>query len=358
MNGKREEKFLGDLPLVSFIIPSFNQGDFIERTLLSILKQDYPNTEVVVIDGGSTDQTLEILKRYSDNVRWLSEKDEGYADAVNKGLDLVRGSIVGIQSSDDYYNQHAVREAVELLVRYPKAALVTGKHIRIDSAGKETRRLGGHESRWINIWDFLNYTHIPQQDSTFARKEAIKAIGGLRTEVDYCADVDLWLRLLTRHAGLKADRFWSFRQEHEQQRGVLSIECFARDCGRSIELWMASPELPEELRRAKERITAFKLFWQATYYHHAGNYDLAKITLEQAIKTYPFAYKIGTCQRLCDDLGVKYSKGGLSHLVRKTLSLLVGSSNSKKLMTDNLATKMIELGYEDDSGEDPLWYLK
>jgi len=139
---RSEAKSSEQLPLVTIIIPSLNQGDFIERTLLSILKQDYPNKEIIVMDGASTDDTVDILRRYSAEVQWVSEKDKGYADAVNKGLRMARGEIIGIQSSDDYYTRHAIGEAANLLTRYPEASLVSGKRIHIDAKNQEIMRSG------------------------------------------------------------------------------------------------------------------------------------------------------------------------------------------------------------------------
>jgi glycosyltransferase involved in cell wall biosynthesis len=95
-------------PDISIVIPSFNQGQYIERTLLSILKQEYPGkVEVIVSDGGSADNTVDVLKKYDKQITWWSEKDAGYADAVNKGFAKATGEIFAIQSSDDFYLQNA-----------------------------------------------------------------------------------------------------------------------------------------------------------------------------------------------------------------------------------------------------------
>jgi len=116
-------------PLVSVVTPSFNHGHFIEETLLSVKSQDYPNIEHIVVDGGSTDKTLEILKKYEGvyNLRWISEPDEGHADAVNKGFRMAYGEIVGWLNSDDvYFDRNVIRTVVEAFQRHSEADIVYG----------------------------------------------------------------------------------------------------------------------------------------------------------------------------------------------------------------------------------------
>ena len=129
---------------------------------------------IIISNGRATDLLLKNLKQYPNDVRWISEKNEGYADAVNKGFKLANRSIIGIQSSDDYYNQ---------------------------------------KSLIIDIWDVLEYVTIPKQDATFVRKKAIEAVGGLQNEVEYYANVGLCTRILALRSGLKVERFWSFPEE-------------------------------------------------------------------------------------------------------------------------------------------------
>jgi glycosyltransferase involved in cell wall biosynthesis len=116
-------------PLVSIVTPSYNQGQFIEETTLSVKNQDYPNIEHIVVYGGSTDEILEILKRYEGtyNLRWISEPDEGHADAVNKGFAMAKGEIISWLNSDDvYFDKGTISSVMEAFQRHSEADIVYG----------------------------------------------------------------------------------------------------------------------------------------------------------------------------------------------------------------------------------------
>ena len=112
---------LSNLPKVSIITPSFNQGQFLEASIRSVLEQDYPNIEYIVVDGGSKDQSVEVIKKYQDRLTWwVSEKDKGHADALNKGFSHATGEILAWLNSDDIYFPNAVSEAVAILKSHPE----------------------------------------------------------------------------------------------------------------------------------------------------------------------------------------------------------------------------------------------
>jgi len=346
-----------ELPIVSIIIPSYNQGEFIERTLLSVIKQSYPNIEIIVADGGSKDQTVKILERYSreySNITWFSEKDEGYADAVNKGLKLAKGSIIGIQSSDDYYNKDAIGEAVEILNMYKNASLASGKHIRIDKNGKEIIRTGNHGSRWIDIWDILGYRIIPLQDATFVRKTEIDRVGGLNKEVDFCADVDLWIRILAKRKGIFSNRIWSFRQEHEEQRGSVAVVTFANDCGKSIELLLNSKYFPKNLIPYKKYIKAFQYLWQSTYFERNGDNNTAKQCLLKAINEDPRIYGVNKFREIYNKMNnfTKFEK--LSIKCKTITNNFTSIPNRYIFLDDQFKHNFIF----NSSNVETLWYLK
>lgn len=204
-------------PLVSIIVPSYNQGRFIADTLRSILSQDYRPLEVLVVDGASTDETLDVIRSFADapELRWWSEPDGGVVDAVNKGLARAGGAIGAIQSSDDAYLPGAVAAAVAALEGDPDLALVYGDITKIDAGGREIDRtaLAPYSLEGLVAVD----TWIPQPAAFFSLALA-RELGGWRPEIPYAADTDLWMRMAFRAKVLKIDRVMGKHRIHPAQR--------------------------------------------------------------------------------------------------------------------------------------------
>lgn len=204
-------------PLVSIIVPSFNQGVFIRDTVQSCLDQDYRPIEIIVVDGASTDNTVEVLKSFGDipELKWVSEPDKGVVDAVNKGLTRASGEMAGIQSSDDFYLPGAIKTCVKKLQKNPKVSFVFGDIIKINADGYELSR---HVLEAYSLENLLSgKTWIPQP-ACFFRLEAAREAGGWRRGVPYAADTDLWFRMALTGSAEKIDRFISKRRMHENQR--------------------------------------------------------------------------------------------------------------------------------------------
>lgn len=182
------------LPLVSVVTPSYNQGAFIRETIESVLTQDYPNLEYWVIDGGSTDETLDVLRDYDHDPRfhWLSEPDEGQSDAINKGFVRTHGSIWAWLNSDDSYLPAAVPRAVEHFTERPAIDLVYGNVQIVNEKGDP---FGVHRGEDFNLKKLITDQLSIPQPSTFFRRESLLQIGPLRIDLNYAMDVDLWIRL-------------------------------------------------------------------------------------------------------------------------------------------------------------------
>lgn len=178
-------------PLVSIVTPSYNQGKYIEETIISVIKQDYAPLEYIVMDGGSTDNTMAILPRYGDRLKWMSENDTGPEDAVNKGFALSSGEILGWLASDDTYLPGTLQKVVEYFLLNPEVAMIYGDSDYVDQSGNKILRYAAEP---FDYEKFAIYNVIPQP-STFFRRDAFFDAGGLSTALKLETDYDLWLRI-------------------------------------------------------------------------------------------------------------------------------------------------------------------
>ena len=182
---------MSELPLVSVVTPSFNHGRFIRETIESVLSQSYPRIEYLVMDGGSTDETVEILKSYGDRVTWVSEPDRGQTNAINKGWRRARGTIVAYLNSDDTYLPGAVEKAVTALQADPGAGAVYGEGYHVDEAGRVIERYPTEPFDMAR----LGQTCFICQPTVFLRRDVVERLGFLDGSRRYCMDYDLWIRL-------------------------------------------------------------------------------------------------------------------------------------------------------------------
>jgi glycosyltransferase involved in cell wall biosynthesis len=192
-----------NLPRISIITPTYNQGKYIEQTILSVLSQDYHKLEYIIIDGKSTDNTLRILKKYGSRIKWISEKDQGQSDAINKGLKICTGDIVTYLNSDDIYLPGCLEKVSRYFSKNNKFLWFTGKCKIINDNGFEIRR---KITLWKNFWLYTGYNtgtsniilpilNYISQPSTFFRREVLTKIGLFNNNYKFSMDLDFWLRL-------------------------------------------------------------------------------------------------------------------------------------------------------------------
>jgi len=187
---------MSDLPLVSIITPSFNQARYIEATIQSVLGQDYPRIEYIIVDGGSTDGTVEIVKKYEGRIGWwVSEQDKGQTDAINKGFARAQGQILAWLNSDDTYEPGAVSAAVKYLMDHPEIGMVYGDCNFINEDGRVIGRFGAAQTDYRLLRQ--GYAHIPQQ-TMFFRAGLWRQVGPLDPSFYFAMDYDLWTRLAAR----------------------------------------------------------------------------------------------------------------------------------------------------------------
>lgn len=203
---------------ISIIIPSFNQGKYIERTLLSILKQEYKGkVEVIVSDGGSTDNTVEILKKYDNQIIWWSEKDAGYADAVNKGFAKATGEIFAIQSSDDFYLPEAFNIVNDTFERVPDISLICGRELLLNPDNSVIEGIPLLED--INPKTFLleNWWIGITQHTTFFRREYYERVKGMTFPFNPASEQDLYYRIIQLKPGKYINDLLGVYQFHSNQ---------------------------------------------------------------------------------------------------------------------------------------------
>ncbi len=182
-------------PKVSIVTPSYNQKQFLEETILSVLNQDYPNIEYIIIDGGSTDGSVDIIRKYEHQLSyWVSEPDRGQSQAINKGFQRAKGDILAWLNSDDEYTQGAILTAVQTFIKYPDVAMVYGNCDIIDEQGNLTGHIRSHQ---CDLKSLFRGNNIPQP-STFFKKKVLEEIGPLNETLKYAMDYDLFLRISSK----------------------------------------------------------------------------------------------------------------------------------------------------------------
>ena len=181
--------------LVTIITPSYKQARYIEHTIQSVLSQDYPHIEYLIVDGGSSDGTIDILKKYEARLSWVSERDRGQTDAINKGFARTKGDILAWINSDDTYEPGAVATAVRYLREYPEVGMVYGDCNYIDEAGRVIGKFHSAQTDYRRLR--MGYTHIPQQ-TMFFRAELWRQVGPLDPSFYFAMDYDLWTRIAAR----------------------------------------------------------------------------------------------------------------------------------------------------------------
>ncbi|NJP04113.1 MAG: glycosyltransferase [Chloroflexaceae bacterium] len=283
---------IGDpaLPLISIVTPSFNQGTFISETIESVLHQPYPNIEYWVIDGGSTDETLDVLRRYEHDPRfhWLSEPDRGQSDAINKGWSRCRGDILAWLNSDDYYEPDIFSAVVKEFCTHSSLGLVYGEVRTVTSTGQLVRTMGYR----VTPEQMLTELIAPFQATTFFHHAAVQLAGPIDLSLHYGMDADFLLRLMANVPYRFLPRVIANYRLHQTSKTVTAKSKFVYEKLTVLEKILAHrnqypaflPYSEAELRSKFYRLASKMLYTE-------GAMTESLFYLDRAVRVYPASWK-------------------------------------------------------------------
>lgn len=290
-------------PLVSIVTPSYNQAAYIEQTLLSVLNQDYPNIEYIVIDGGSTDGSRSIIERYADRLSyWVSEPDRGHPHAVNKGFRQATGEILAFLNSDDLYMAGTVRQAVNALQDHPEAGMVYGDGYLIDSEGQ---LLDPHYYRSFSLLELL-CNDVLLQPTVFMRREIFEQIGGLEEAYPLVFDHVLWIRFAAIAPIVHVPSIWAVERTHSDAKTAARAAEFVGDTEQFLADAEEQPDLFPIIDANRKRIQGSLDVYAARRLIDSGRYREATQRLVCAFRRYPsivFRYWYKAVQAVFSALG-------------------------------------------------------
>ncbi|MEO8677475.1 MAG: glycosyltransferase family 2 protein [Vicinamibacterales bacterium] len=221
-------------PRISIVTPSFNQGPFLEQAIQSVLTQAYPDIELIVMDGGSTDGSVEILTKYGPRLKhWVSAADQGPAGALNRGFQFATGEILGVINADDFYLPNAFTRVAQEFAAHPSADVISGHAYFARPSGELGQPT--FSDRW-NLRHFQYGACVLVQQSTFFRRAAFERAGGFRETGSLCWDMELWADLARRGAAFHTlDAFLAaFRLHPGSISGNVDFRTRRRDHARVV----------------------------------------------------------------------------------------------------------------------------
>ncbi len=241
------------MQLVSIVTPSYNQARYLETTIQSVLAQDYARIEYIVVDGASTDGSVEIIKNYQDHLAyWVSEKDNGQADAINKGLSRASGEILAWLNSDDYYLPNTISAAAKLFEENPDVAMLYGDMLAVDEHGQTINLLKYSQ---LSLEDLLCF-QIIGQPSVFFRRAAYEKTGGLDPTFHFLLDHHLWIRLAQHGKILHVPQTWAAARYHAEAKNRAKAAEFGREAFRILGWVKSQSGLSEAVKRVERRARA------------------------------------------------------------------------------------------------------
>jgi len=235
------------------VTPSYNQAKFLEQTIQSVLEQDYTRLEYLVVDGQSTDNSVEIIKRHADKLTWwVSEKDAGQGDAVNKGIARAKGDIIAWLNSDDYYLPGTISAVVKVFEENPDVVMIYGDMLAVDEQGRTINTL---KYKQLTLQDLLCF-QIIGQPSVFFRRAVFEKTSGLDTTFHFLLDHHLWIRIAQQGKILHVSQIWSAARYHAEAKNRAKAAEFGREAFRILAWVKSQPGLAEAITGVERRARA------------------------------------------------------------------------------------------------------
>ena len=270
-----------DMPFLSIITPSYQQAAYLEQTIKSVISQIFSDYEYLVVDGGSTDGSVDIIKRYEEHINWwVSEKDAGQADAINKGFSQAKGEVIGWINSDDFYLPGAFSRVADAFSRSPDLGLIYGDVLAVNGEGQVFNLMRSSDYALPDLMKFK----IINQPSVFFRRHLVEKIGGLDLSYRYLLDHHLWLRIATMSQIKYLPELLAAGRYHSQAKNVSEAKSFGQEAFRIVD-WMAQSEPFKSLYcrdEAEIRAGAYQL--NGYYLSEAGEWGSALTSYMQCAK--------------------------------------------------------------------------
>lgn len=271
-----------EMPLVSVVTPSFNQRDYIVEAIESVLAQDYSNIEYIVLDDGSTDDTEHLLHQYNGRLYWEKHSNIGQAKTLNKGWKISKGTILSYLSADDALEPHAVRVAVQHLLKHPETVLVYGDYQLMDWRGNTIRRVDAPDFDYLEM--VANIVCQPGP-GVFFRREAFNRVGGWNPSLRQVPDYEYWLRLGLQGPFLRIPQPLARFRVHEQSQSYAepSVEK-SEECVSVIREYFNRDDLPSEVRAVERQAYGSAHLIAARFHLRGGRYQQMIAHLREAWK--------------------------------------------------------------------------
>lgn len=232
-------------PLVSIVTPSYNKGEFIEETISSVLGQTYQNIEYIIVDACSTDQTLDIVKKYESKLQWISEPDRGQSDAINKGWKRSHGDIIAFINADDTYFPDAVEAAVSRFAEDPDVAMVYGIGVLVDERGNEIRCLNPGA---FDLTKMILTKNDILQPTVFLRRSVLESVGYLDLGLHLAMDLDFWIRVGLNHTVAYIPRKLACAKVYPDAKSVANLHKCVYEFEYILDKLFSSPKLTKNIR--------------------------------------------------------------------------------------------------------------